>query len=79
MKDVVGRDIEIGMVGAFVMPGYRGLTVGKVTAFTAKKVRLEFTHRPYGRDPEVKDTLRDPGDIAIIEGDAVTMYYLSRR
>jgi len=77
MKDVIGREIEVGQIVAFICNGYRGLTVGQVEKLTAQKIRIGFTDRRYGPNGEYTSTTREPGDIAVLEGEAVTFYLLS--
>lgn len=42
MKDIFGNILAIGDIVAFNRPRYRGLTTGKIVAFTPKNVRVEY-------------------------------------
>lgn len=41
-EDIVGQKICVGDIVAFNIPMYRGLTLGKIEAFTPKKARVYF-------------------------------------
>lgn len=44
MRDFLGNELQIGDFVAFTRPGYRGLCVGKILAFTPKSIRVEYTN-----------------------------------
>lgn len=42
MKDFLGKDLQIGDGVVVVLPNYRELVLGKIVAFTPKKVRVVY-------------------------------------
>ena len=56
MKDFLGNELSINDTVAFTAPSYRHLAVGKIVAFTPKKVRIEYmntwNHQPPGYKSE---------------------------
>jgi hypothetical protein len=46
MKDVAGRDLEIGDIVAATYVGSPDMKVGKITRFTPKKIVVGFRSRP---------------------------------
>lgn len=64
MKDFRGRELAIGDAVATDSPHYKGMVLGKVTAFTPKMIRVELltTNNHYYK---VGSTLlRDPSAVA---------------
>ncbi len=72
MKDFMKKTIQIGDSVAFYAPGYRMFCLGKVIAFTPKKVRVEYNnHWNYpGRQPRKEDYLAEPNMFIVVEADA---------
>lgn len=44
MKDIFGREIQIGDLVAFNPPYYKGLVIGKIIKFNHKTVTVEYIH-----------------------------------
>ena len=74
MKDILSRTLAEGMVCAFNPPKYKGIVLCKVLGFTPKMVRVQFTT---WRDSAT--TTVDPGNLAILAEQDVTLYYLKKK
>lgn len=57
-KDVTGKELVIGDTVAFVHGGYPKVHIGKILAFTAKKVRIEIRQHT---------TLKNAADIVKVD------------
>lgn len=59
MKDRVGEEIIVGDRVVFIEAGYRSLSLGTISALTAKKVRIKA-------DVIGEDTIRFPDEVVNI-------------
>ena len=46
MKDMLNEPLEIGDIIAFPTPNFRGISIGKITGFTEKRIRV-MQLKPY--------------------------------
>lgn len=64
MKDFFGNILAIGDEVAFCRPNYRGLTRGKIIAFTPKQVRVTYMNTwNYGKPGREETYLTYSGDL----------------
>ena len=64
MRDFFNQPLAVGDIVAFIPNGYRDLVRGRITAFTAKQVRIAYTNTwNYGRPGLDDETLRYPSVI----------------
>lgn len=63
MKDVAGKNLEIGQSVATTLKGYTDmLIIGKIVGFTEQKVKLEFTNNRWAAGV----VLKFPEQLAIV-------------
>ncbi|KQW02228.1 hypothetical protein [Rhizobacter sp. Root1221] len=62
MKDVAGQELAVGDSVAIAVTGYRTMTVGRITRFTPKGMKVVFK-KPWGSYGE-EETFRDPQMVA---------------
>lgn len=64
MKDFFGYELNVGDEVAFPTPKYRGLTKGKIIAFTPKQVRVSYMNTwNYGVPGKEETYLCGPKDL----------------
>jgi hypothetical protein len=73
MKDFLGVELAEGDFVAAVRPSYRDHVLGKIVAFTAKRVRVEYKLH-YGTRMDTH--LYHPKDLVKLEGAHLTMKLL---
>ena len=73
MKDFIGRELAVDNWVAAIRPNYRELVLGRIVAFTAKKVRVEYRLH-YGNSTDTH--LYSPTDLVRLEGTHLTMKLL---
>ena len=74
MRDILNRELAVGMVCAFNPPKYKGIVLCKIVAFTPKRVKVQFQ--------DWKDTVTttvDPFALAILDEKDVVLYYLKKK
>jgi hypothetical protein len=68
MKDIAHQKLDLGDTVAFNIPNYRGLTLGRVIAFTPLKVRVEFKNNwNFPTNPMIETYLVGPKDLVKVE------------
>lgn len=73
MKDLFNQPLTVGDSVAFVPNGYRNLVLGKISGFTARQVRIDYTNTWNHGSPGRPDNtlryssviIRAPGDLAV--------------
>jgi hypothetical protein len=73
MKDFVGCELVLDDWVAAIRPNYRELVLGRIVAFTAKKVRVEYRLH-FGNSTDTH--LYWPTDLVRLEGPHLTMKLL---
>ena len=76
MKDILDRELAVGMVCAFNPPKYKGLILCKIERMTPKKVSVSYHDDRYN---STKTTTVYPFELAILDEKDVTMYYLKKK
>lgn len=76
-KDFLNRDINIGDYVVFPAPYGQGLKLGKITKFTPKNMRVQWTRKDYRGNVSTEDTLRTVKECVKVEGPELTMFLLS--
>ena len=76
-KDFLNREITVGDYVVFPAPYGQGLKLGKITKFTPKNMRVEWSRKNYRGGIDTEDTLRQVKECVKVEGPELTMYLLS--
>jgi hypothetical protein len=73
MKDFLGKDLAVGDYVVMMLPRYREYCLAKVIAFTAKKIRVEYTNPSY-RHRGLESMLQEEHQLVKVdEADAMWM------
>jgi hypothetical protein len=81
MKDFLGHNLEIGDYVIMIAPQYRELALGKINAFTPKKVSINnwiLRDSLLSIDPAEYNTLQSPKQLLKVDGPMLTAYILKR-
>ena len=76
-KDFLNRELKVGDYVVFPAPYGQGLKLGKITKFTPKNMRVEWTRKSYKGTVDTQDTLRTVKECVKVEGPDLFVYMLS--
>jgi len=74
MKDILGRELVVGIVCAFNPPKFKGIVLCTVTKISEKKVTVSYLDDRWGGSTEKTSVY--PWDLAVLDEKDVVLYYL---
>jgi hypothetical protein len=79
VQDIIGREIAVGDIVAFKLPGGRDLDLGTIIKIAKKTVRVEFHYKNHWSGKmEISTSLVNPANVVKLEGPDLTLHLLKK-